>query len=55
MATTVREILDIDNIIDKAQKQIIISFLDILDDKTISERTGIPIEEIAKLRAQQHE
>lgn len=58
MATTVREILDIDNIISRAQKEgiekTIISFLDILDDKTIAERTGISIEEIAKLREQQH-
>lgn len=57
MATTVREILDIDNIMSRAQREgiekTIISFLDILDDKTIAERTGIPVEEIAKLRAKQ--
>ena len=56
MATTVREILDIDNIINNAKKQeaykIVVSLLDILDDETISKKTDVPIEEVVKLRKQ---
>lgn len=56
MATTVREILDIDNIINNAKRQeaykIVVSLLDILDDETISRKTDVPIEEVAKLRKQ---
>ena len=58
MATTFREMLGIDNIIDTAKKQeayrIVISLLDILDDETISRKTDVPIEEVAKLRKQQN-
>lgn len=56
IATTVREILDIDNIINNAKKQeaykIVVSLLDILDDETISKKTDVPIEEVVKLRKQ---
>lgn len=56
MATTFREMLGIDDIIDTAKKQeayrIVISLLDILDDETISRKTDVPIEEVAKLRKQ---
>lgn len=58
MATTFREMLGIDDIIDTAKKQeayrIVISLLDILDDETISRKTDVPIEEVAKLRKQQN-
>ena len=70
MATTVREILQLDRIIGDATREgieqgreigkeigrkqaileMICSFLDLLDDQTIAERTGVPIEEVAKLR-----
>lgn len=84
MARTVREILDLDNLIINAQKegmergieqgieqgiergiaqgleqgrlqekrQIIIAFLDILDDETIADRMEIDIDEVIKLRKQ---
>ena len=56
MATTFREMLGIDNIINNAKRQeaykIVVSLLDILDDETISKKTDVPIEEVAKFRKQ---
>lgn len=58
MATTVRELLKIDDILqqgmEQGKRESARALLDLLDDKTIAERIGLTLQEVTKIREEYH-